>query len=892
MLTDPDHIAEAREEFERILAFPPEDRAALLERSGASDEIRRVVRGMLAADADSDDFLEQGPVAAIGVAHETPALSGFRLVEVLGSGGMGLVYRAEQLSPARDVAVKVLRGLNTGPDAAARFRLEAELLARLQHPNIARVLTAGVEESDGRPMPFIVMELVSGGDVLSFAEQHELSTEDRVRLAVPIADAMHHAHQRGVIHRDLKPSNILVSSEGEPKIVDFGVARVTEAAATIETPGTMTGQVVGTIRYMSPEQIDGDGAIDVRTDVYALGVVLCELLTGRPPYDVPGSSLAAAAVAISTMPPKNVSKIGGGEAVALRAVVTRALEKDPRDRYQSAAELRDDLERVLDGRPIRARRLPLSVRVKRFAKRRRREVVTGSIVALLVAVFLFGAYLFAAVRPRVAEERWREARIGLVDQRAVDTLWNVVHYDEPYLDGRVTFGWPPALRPADPDRIRGLYETAAALAPMSERLRLERDLIRYAIALCSDLRTPTDPGETLVRVAPAIENYAIQWTSERSPPEIDRDTLERMGDEELRALALFSFIVDDLNTSILACTVYEERVEPDPLIDAITGLIHIVCDRASSAYPRLRRAHEAFPETEPIRLYLADAAIRTGDLARGERYLAGLRETRLLAIARLRVALLLARGRTDEALRLAVPNLSNPFLTDMVLRDIERREGAAAAFQFNLDLYLGRSPSTGLSNRQNVSSLPLTITQARQADAWWRELGRERRAALVREALDYHEANPEDAPYAFVSTDVYDRPIAAVVAYTFGYNWRNIAIRARLPGIVLPEGDGFAPVRPIDEMLALHARWSGEVSSRPEDPGDWTLAQATAYLCEELGVMRFADRLFFDNAQTPDGTRRHPAEMIDPWTGKPADFVLNTRRETRGLWWVGNGTGP
>ena len=197
---------------------------------------------------------------------------------------MGTVYEAEQDRPRRKVALKVIRPGLASPQLLRRFELEAQVLGRLQHPGIAHIYEAGMADAGYGPQPFFAMELVPGRPLTEFAEAEQLGTRERLKLMARVCDAVQHAHQKGVIHRDLKPGNILVDGQGQPKILDFGVARATDADLAVTTLQTDIGQLVGTIPYMSPEQIEADPSqLDTRSDVYALGVITYELLAGRLP---------------------------------------------------------------------------------------------------------------------------------------------------------------------------------------------------------------------------------------------------------------------------------------------------------------------------------------------------------------------------------------------------------------------------------------------------------------------------------------------------------------------------------------------------------------------------------------------------------------------------------
>ena len=226
---------------------------------------------------------EAGPDPLLG-----KDVGGVQITRVIADGGMGRVYEGRQAKPDRIVAVKVMRPGITSPSMARRFDHEAEVLGRLQHPGIAHIYSAGMHTLNDAKVPYFVMEYVHDAKSLTrYAEDLALSTAARLELFCSVCEAVAYGHQKGVIHRDLKPSNILVDGNGRPKVIDFGVARATDADLALTTMQTDVGQLIGTLQYMSPEQFEADpNSIDVRSDVYALGVVLYELLAGKPPYDI------------------------------------------------------------------------------------------------------------------------------------------------------------------------------------------------------------------------------------------------------------------------------------------------------------------------------------------------------------------------------------------------------------------------------------------------------------------------------------------------------------------------------------------------------------------------------------------------------------------------------
>jgi serine/threonine protein kinase/tetratricopeptide (TPR) repeat protein len=424
---------------EAVALEPPLREAYLASACGADAALRDEVAALLAADAAPIPVLDQArkalaafletdaAAAAEGAGPELPAgarLGPYRLLHEIGRGGMGTVYLAERDDAhfARRVAVKLVgRGLESDT-ALRRFRHERQILAALEHPNIARLYDGGVSD-DGRP--YLVLEYVEGAPLDRYCDAHRLSVDARLALFESVCEAVRYAHRNLVVHRDLKPSNILVTPEGQVKLLDFGIAKLLdEDAAADDAPLTRTGMRVMTPAYAAPEQVRGE-PVTTATDVYALGVVLYELLTGERPYGAAGTSRYALERAVLEQTPERPSTAVGRAGADLRdgagaargtspahlrrrlrgdldTVLLTALRKEPERRYASADALLEDLRRHRAGLPLRARQDTVGYRLGKFV-RRNRWLVAAGVVVLLSLVSVLGAALWQG--RRAAHER-------------------------------------------------------------------------------------------------------------------------------------------------------------------------------------------------------------------------------------------------------------------------------------------------------------------------------------------------------------------------------------------------------------------------------------------------------------------------------------------------------
>ena len=429
-------------------------RSALLAEACQGDEgLRREVESQLSSpDAAPTVAPLIGPDWPAGMSDAAPtpppwlpaSIGRYRILRLLGEGGMGVVYEAEQEHPRRIVALKVVKPGLASPETLWRFEQESKALGRLQHPGIAQIYEAGTAEAGFGPQRFFAMEFIRGRSLRDYAEALRPNVRQRLDLMIKICDAVHHAHQRGVIHRDLKPGNILVDETGQPKVLDFGLARAIERD-TYATRQTDLGQLVGTVAYMSPEQVLGDPLeLDTRSDVYALGVIMYELLTGALPYRI-SRKLHEAVKTIREVDPPRLSSVSRAYRGDVETIAAKALEKDKARRYASAADLAADIRRYLQDEPIVARPAGTAYQLRKFARRRK------GLVAGVAAVFV-------ALVGGIVASAWQAARATRAQQAAFQER------------DRAT----SAERRATTERDRALSAERAATAAQGEAL-LERN---------------------------------------------------------------------------------------------------------------------------------------------------------------------------------------------------------------------------------------------------------------------------------------------------------------------------------------------------------------------------------------------------------------------------------
>ncbi|MFM7050553.1 MAG: WD40 repeat domain-containing serine/threonine protein kinase [Planctomycetota bacterium] len=455
--------------FEEARDLPPEQLGSLLAATEPAD-LRGELEAMLAADRAGAPKVRtivdvSGVIAEANEAPEIPSeIGGYRVLGTLGQGGGGIVLKAESPADGATVAVKVLGVGAWDSRALSRFRREIKLLGHLSHPGVARILDAGVDRSGVSPHPYFVMEFVDGPSLSAWLRAERRDARQVAALFAEIADAVAYSHARGIIHRDLKPGNVLVDAAGHARILDFGVAAVAsdiDPAAdplrtltmtlglgrTIGDQTTRGDAIMGTLPYMSPEQFMGARMVDARSDLYSIGVMLYESLAGRLPYDIGDRSIPDAAAVIRDEMPSRIGRFDATLRGDLEIIVSRLLEKRPQDRYQSAADLAEDLRRFLRGERTKLRKLARAARVARFV--RRYPVVSAALIVLGLACA--GLAGFVVVNARLERSRAAEAAIEretASQERYRDTLQRAWSEVESGIGGRLS----PALLATEPTR--------------------------------------------------------------------------------------------------------------------------------------------------------------------------------------------------------------------------------------------------------------------------------------------------------------------------------------------------------------------------------------------------------------------------------------------------------
>ncbi|MEO8433145.1 MAG: serine/threonine-protein kinase [Acidobacteriota bacterium] len=514
-MTDRAPISRAREIFPDLADLAPADAEARIARlEGDDPDLARALRKLLAADRAAGDFLDGGAAGFapdllenLSAASAPPVedrvgstVGPWRLVSVLGRGGMGEVYRAERADGEFEqrVALKLLRPGAASDSLRRRFLQERQVLARLEHPNIARLLDGGTD--DGRP--YFVLELVEGKPIDEYCRDHRLSIDERLRLVIVCCDAVASAHRRLVVHRDLKPSNILVTEDGDVKLLDFGIAKL--LAAEEDGSVTRVEERVLTPDYASPEQILGE-SVTTATDVYGLGLVLYELVTGSLPHDrssgaadalaahVERETVERASRAVAKARPEHLAAVGlDGQDLGrlssrlegdLDAALATALRREPERRYASASAFADDLRRYLAGKPVAARPDTVGYRFGKFVRRHRGGVAAA---ALLLAALLAG----------LAGTTWQARRAEANAQKALASARDAEA--QALRARRVQEFLIGLFQVADPDQSGGETVTAKSLVDQAGR--------RLQTELSAEPRVQADLLEAVSRIERSLGN--------------------------------------------------------------------------------------------------------------------------------------------------------------------------------------------------------------------------------------------------------------------------------------------------------------------------------------------------------------------------------------------------
>ncbi|MFO0839338.1 MAG: serine/threonine-protein kinase [Phycisphaerae bacterium] len=757
-----------------MLDQAPEHRAAYLdERCGSDAGLRTSVEQMLRADRGSGGVIddeswrarrlaerlrqdsEDDPLAAPGV-----VIGGYRLIERIGSGGMGAVWRAHRADNVfeRTVAIKLIkRGLDTD-EVLRRFRLERQVLARLEHPHIARLYDGGATE-DGRP--YLVMEHVDGVPIDQYCREQSPSIESVLALFGDVCDAVHFAHSNLVLHRDIKPANVLVTPDSTVKLLDFGIAKLLNDQGDSAT--VTLDQRMLTPRYASPEQIRG-ARLTTSSDIYGLGVLLYELVTGHSPYrHLNIREELERAVLHEPLPAPSVPAVHhlrGPWSRRFRAdldlVVGRALAKSPTDRYASVEQLGEDVRRLREGLPLLFRGLSPLGNLARLARRHSGRVVTA--VVLAVALMAVGAvtvgYWFLA--PQWAQERVRAARRSLLTPELANTIWVLTFNNTGDLFSR--------HRP--PDCPQGT--AAIAVAAYDEALRYDASLFgvrveRDTVWLAGAISRATDPSQIsgfLAGAAPLTSAYASTWARDGVIPEVTDSQLEAASPTDLRSLGLLAILCGNPRDGIRAWSRVGDYA-PDPLVESLLGVLYLAIDEPERAYPRLLSAYRQHPDLGFLCTYLADAAVAVGDTTVAANLIeraAGLDQLDPLeALRRVRLRYLLATGQDQAADLLLAESAEhdNPVLRVQYAQYLFQVGQSRRALAV-LGEFCGGNPGS------RTVPAPIMTTLLELTQRWWTDADDDARRAVIAGALD---ESPDELESLYRILDNYDRCLERIARF-------------------------------------------------------------------------------------------------------------------------------
>ena len=596
--------------FHEALGRPPgERREFVLSRTGGDADLANEVLALVAADEREDSLLDRGldPIAAGMLASDSQPprqIGRYQLGAMLGEGGMGVVYTATRPDLGQRVAIKILRDAWLSPARRERFAVEQAMLARLEHPSIARLLDADTL-SDGTP--WFAMEYVDGESLTRFCAVQGLSIRARVELVREVCEAVQHAHEHAVMHRDLKPSNILITRDGRPKLLDFGIAKSLEVVES-GAQRTRTELRLMTPAYAAPEQFLGEGQ-GVHTDVYALGAILYELLTGRVPIDLQGRTPTEQATMVLEQEPEKPSAIArrGGVATPERGVswsdldviCLTALQKDPARRYRSVESLVRDLDHYLRGEPLEARPDTIVYRTGKFVRRHWRPLAVAAAVVIAVAA-LVTAYTL----------RLRSARnAALAEARRTRQIQGFMN--------DLLSGSDPDAGPSDTLRVVDLLERGAAKASEFAAEPAIQGELYQTIGTMFGLLGRTAESDSMLSAALRVRQSRLG----REHPDVAR-SLVSLG--ELRLGQLRPDEAERLVREGLELTRRRAAEDPEAFASATTSLGKVLAGRESyeRAIPVIEQAVRLdsvanLSERERSRTLgeLADAHYHAGHLA-------------------------------------------------------------------------------------------------------------------------------------------------------------------------------------------------------------------------------------------------------------------------------------
>ncbi len=598
--------------FKAAAPLGPADRESLLDRECAGDpELRREVCELLEQDDMAGDGASMtsavseaahDAVASVDPARTPERVGAYRLERELGAGGMGRVFLGvrDDDTFSKQVAVKLLTHGRFRPDLIQRFRTERQILATLEHPNIARLLDGGVTDGGDQ---YVVMEYVSGRSIHDHCEAEELTVEQRLELFCKICGAVQYAHDHSIVHRDLKPSNVLVAESGEPKLLDFGIAKLLgPEPGLVPADETATSLRLMTPQYASPEQVRGE-PITAATDVYALGVMLYELLTGQLPYRIEGPDLTRIEQAVCEQDPPPPSRLATTQSIArdLDNIVMTALRKEPEERYGSAGELSADLRRYLEGRPVVARPATIGYRVSKFVKRRPASAALALTLALtLPTLGVLGVKVLRQHRVERLEE---------IESLLKETRW-----------------------------LQDRRRISAALAKADEILKLSPNnaaAIRHRALARADLadESASDDVERLVGIAPdeawpyAVEEYVLERLGQDEAARVaaaqadERRSGDR-SDEDLDISAQLALARGDHERAVELLTVLISRTPDRPSAISSRAYAYEELGDADRAFVDYRVAIGVDPSQDGTLLDLARLSIERGEMDEAARYLA------------------------------------------------------------------------------------------------------------------------------------------------------------------------------------------------------------------------------------------------------------------------------